>query len=247
MFSHSRLRRFVMQVVILLCILLALSACGLRPVRVVQKREFMSMCAQLRPEMQRRSLLDEQGAYLSSPLHAFMLQKDYGETLFQHLSPLFRYDADNSMAAPKTFAESAASRRDVQIRDYGFTLKQGLDTVDVDLIAQSDWEGAGRKEWLLSCKVMFGGTPVSRTYYLALQDLKAEDVLHARTLAVFECVAYDCELYLPGIGTSAYVPESPVIESMPGQRAVTSPPADPPVSPAAGTRKPSVPKKRRPS
>jgi hypothetical protein len=246
MFSHSILRRFAMQVVILLCILPALSACSLRPVRVVQKREFTIMCTQLRPEMKRRSLLDEQGAYLSSPLLKFMLKKDYGEKLFQHLSPSFRYSADNPMAAPKTFAENAVSRRDVQIRDYGFTLKQGLDTVDVNLIAQSDWEGAGRKEWLLSCKVAFGDTPVSRTYYLALPDLGVEEVLYARVLAVFECVAYDCELYLPEMGTSAYAPESPVIESMPGQRAVTSPPAKPPVPPVAGTRKPGVPKKRMP-
>ena len=218
MFSHSILRRFVMQAVILLSILLALSACSLRPVRVVQERQFTIMCAQLRKEMQRRSLLDEQGAYLSSPLRAFMLKKDYGEMLFQHLSPSFRYSADNPMAAPKTFVESAASRRDVQIHDYGFMLKQGLDTVTVDLIAQSDWEGAGQKEWLLSCKVVSGGAPVSRTYYLALPDLLTEDVLHARTLAVFECVAYDCELHVPGRGAASYAPESPVIEFIPGQR-----------------------------
>jgi len=245
MISHSILCRSAIQTVIPVCILLAVSACSLHPVRVVQEREFSKMCALLRPEMQRRSLLDEQGAYLSSPLLAFSLKKTYGETLFQHLSPSFRYSADNPMTAPNTFAESTDAKRDVQIRDYGFTLKQGLDTVNIDLIAQSDWEGAGRKEWLLSCKVTFGSTPVSRTYYLALPDLEAEDVLHARVLAVFECVAYDCELYLPGMGTSAYAPESPVIESMPGQRAVTSPSAKSPVSSAAGSGKPSVPKKRR--
>ena len=246
MFSHCMFRRSVVQVVILLSILPALSACSLRPVHVVQERRFTIMCAQLRPEMQRRSLLDDQGAYLSSPLLAFMLKKGYGEMLFQHLSPSFRYSADNPMAAPKTFAENAASRHDVQIHDYGFTLKQGLDTVNVDLIAQSDWEGAGRKEWLLSCNVMFGGAPASRTYYLALQDLVAEDVLRARTLAVFECVGYDCELYLPGMGTSSYAPESPVIEFIAGQREVTSPPAKSSIQPVAGTRKPSVPKKRVP-
>ena len=246
MFSHSILRPCVVQTVILLCILPALAACGLRPVYVVQDRPFTIMCAHLRQEMQRRSLLDAQGAYLSSPLFAPTLKKGYGETLFQHLSPSFRYSADNPMAAPKTFAESAASRRDVQIHDYGFTLKQGLDTVKVDLIAQSDWEGAGQKEWVLSCRVVSDGVPGSRTYYLALPDLAAEGVLRAHTLAVFECVAYDCALYLPGMGASSYAPESPVIEIMAGQRAVTSPPAKPSVQPAAGTRKPGVPQKRVP-
>jgi len=245
MFDHAILRRFIMHVMILLCILLALSACSLRPVRVVQERQFMIMCAQLRPEMQRRSLLDEQGAYLSSPLRVFKARQDVGEKLFQRLSPSFRYSADNPMAAPQTFVESAVSRHDVHVRDYGFTLKQGLDTVDVDLIAQSDWEGAGRKEWLLSCKVTFGSAPVSRTYYLALPDLEGDNMLYGRILAVFECVAYDCELFLSGMGRSAYAPESPVLESMPGQRVVTSPPVNP-SPPVAGSRKPSVPKKRTP-
>ena len=223
-----------------------MSACSLRSVRVVQERQFATMCAQLRPEMIRRSLLDEQGNYLASPLRAFTLKSDYGELLFRHLSPSFRYNADNPMAAPKTFAESAASMRDVQIRDYGFTLKQGLDTVDLNLIARSDWEGGGQQEWLLSCKVAFGSTPVSRTYYLALPDLEAEGVLTARVLAVFECIAYDCTLHLPQAGESAYAPESPVIESMPGQRVITSPPANPPAPPAARAHKPGIPKKRGP-
>jgi len=195
--------------------------------------------------MKRRSLLDEQGNYLSSPLFPLTLKKDYGQTLFQQLSPSFRYDADNPMAAPKSFAESAASRRDVQIRDYGFTLKQGLDTVYLDLIAQSDWDGTGLKEWLLACKVILGSAPVNRTYYLALPDLEAQGVLNARTLAVFECVAYDCILHLPIAGKLTHTPESPVIESMPGQRAITTPPVQPP-APSAKVHKPSIPKKRIP-
>jgi hypothetical protein len=175
-------------------------------------------------------------------MFTFKSEKDYGKILFQHLSPSFRYNADNPMAAPTTFAESAASRRDAQIRKHGFTLKQGLDTVDLNLIAQSDWEGHGRKEWLLSCKVTSGGAPVSRTYYLALPDLEAEGVLTARTLAIFECVAYDCNLHLPEAGT--YVPEAPVIESLPGQRTITSPPAKLPAPSTAGSHEPRVRAKR---
>ena len=245
MSSYAVFHRLVMQICIFF-VLLCVSACGLRPVRVVQERQFQIMCAQLRPEMIRRSLLDEQGNYLSSPLFTLTSQKDYGNTLFHHLSPAFRYNADNPMSAPKTFAESAASRREVQIRDYGFTLKQGLDTVDLNLIAQSDWEGEGRKEWQLSCKVTSGGAPVTRTYYLAIPDLEAEGALAARTLAVFECMAYDCNLYLPQAGKSAYAPESPIIESMPGQRAITSPPASPSAPPSVKAHKPSVPQKRSP-
>jgi hypothetical protein len=246
MFSLSMLRRFFMPLFIWLLILLSVSACSLRSIRVVQEDQFKSMCARLRPEMMRRSLLDEQGNYLSSPLLAFTMQKDYGETLFRRLSPAFRYNPDNPMAVPKTFEKSAASRNAVQIRDYGFTLKQGLDTVILDLIAQSDWEGKGQKEWLLSCKVVSDGAPVSRTYYLALPDLEAEGILTARILAVFECIAYDCDLHLPQTGKTTYTPESPVIESMPGQRVVTSPPAKPPTPPAAKAHKPSVPKRHAP-
>jgi len=222
------------------------SACSLRPVRVVHTRQFQIMCSHLRQEMIRRSLLDAQGNYLSNPFLSSAPKKHYGDTLFRRLSPAFRYNADNPMAAPKTFAESAASRREVQIHDYGFTLKQGLDTVELNLIAQGDWEGNGLKEWLLSCKVTSDDASVSRTYYLALPDLEATGTLTARTLAVFECLAYDCTLHLPQEGKSTYAPESPVIESMPGQRAITSPPAKPPAPPAAGAHKPNVPKKRNP-
>ena len=246
MFKDAMFHRLLTPACIILLALPHVSACSLRPVRVVQERQFQIMCAQVRPEMIRRSLLDAQGNYLSSPLFSLASKKQYGNTLFQHLSPAFRYNADNPMAAPKTFAESAASRREVRIHDYGFTLKQGLDTVELNLIAQSDWEGNGQKEWLLSCKVTSGGAPASRTYYLALQDLEAEGTLSARTLAVFDCVAYDCTLHVPQAGTSAYAPESPVIESMPGQRTITSPPAKAPAPPAARAHAPSVPKKRSP-
>ncbi|MCL2123148.1 MAG: hypothetical protein FWH34_03565 [Desulfovibrionaceae bacterium] len=246
MCNYAQRYRLIMQICILFFVLLSVSACSLRPVRVVQERQFQIMCAQLRPEMTRRALLDEQGNYLSSPLLPWASHKNYGNALFRHLSPAFRYNADNPMAAPKTFAESAASTREVHIRDYGFTLKQGLDTVDLNLIAQSDWEGNGQKEWLLSCKVTSGGAPVSRTYYLALPDLEAEGTLNARALAVFECMGYDCTLYLPNAGKPAYAPESPIIESLPGQRAITSPPANPPAPPAIKAHTPSVPKKRSP-
>jgi hypothetical protein len=246
MSGSSIFRRFFTPICGALSVLLCVSACGQRSVRVVQEGPFLTMCAHLRSEMMRRSLLDEQGNYFSSPLLTLAASESYGETLFRRLSPSFRYNADNPMTAPKTFAESSASGHDAHIRDYGFTLKQGLDTVDVDLIAQSDWEGNGRKEWLLSCKVTSGGAPVSRTYYLALPDLQAEGVLTARTLAVFECIAYDCSLHLPKTGQSSPAPESPVIESMPGQRVITSPPANPPVQSTAGTRKPGLPKKRGP-
>ena len=245
MVSHFTPRRFFPQFCILLCIPLCVSACSLRSVRVVQERQFKTMCAQLRPEMIRRSLLDEQGHYFSSPLPALPSKNDCGESLFRYLSPSFRYSA-NPMAAPKTFAESAASIHDVHIRDFGFTLKQGLDTVDLDLIARSDWEGDGRQEWLLSCKVTFGGVPVDRTYYLALPALEAEGVLSARLLAVFECIAYDCGLHWPQAGESAYAPEAPVFESMPGQRAVTSPAANSPAPSVAGAGKARVSKKRGP-
>jgi len=246
MFNYSILYRFLTRAFVLLLILLILPACSLRSIRVVQERQFKTMCAQLRQEMVRRSLLDEQGNYLSNPFSALTSGKDYGNILFRHLSPSFRYAADNPMSAPKTFAESAPSRRDVRIRDYGFTLKQGLDTIDLNLIAQGDWDGNGQKEWLLSCNVTSGDAPVSRVYYLALTDLETEGVLTARTLAVFECVAYDCSLHLPQAGNITYSPEAPVIESMPGQRAITTPPANSSVPPKAGTSNPGVLKKRSP-
>jgi hypothetical protein len=246
MLGSSIFHGFRMRLCTALFVLLCVTACGQRSVHVLQQQQFTTMCAHLRPEMIRRSLLDEQGNYLSNPFPAFSAQKGYGELLFRSLSPAFRYNSDNPMTAPGTFAESAASRRDVHIRDYGFTLKQGLDTIVLNLIAYADWEGGGHKEWLLSCKVSSDGAPVSRTYYLALPDMEAEGVLNARTLAVFECMAYDCSLYLPNTGDSAYSPESPVIESLPGQRAVTSPPENPPASPAARAHKPGVSKKRKP-
>ena len=236
MFSYSIPYRFLVQIFALLLVLLVLPACSLRSIRVVQERQFKTMCMQLRQEMVRRSLLDEQGNYLSNPFSALKSDRRYGNILFLRLSPSFRYASDNPMSAPKTFAESAASRRDVRIRDYGFTLKQGLDTIDLNLIAQSDWDGNGQNEWLLSCNVTSGDAPVSRTYYLALPSLETEGVLTARTLAVFECMAYDCSLYFPQAGNTSYVPESPVIESMPGQRAITSPPVNQPVAPDVGTR-----------
>jgi hypothetical protein len=177
-------------------------------------------------------------------LFVFALPGNLGQMLFRRLSPSFRHAADDPMTAPETFAELAASMRDVRIRDYGFTLRQGLDTVEVDLIAQGDWEGEGHKEWLLACTVTPDDALGSRTYYLALPDLEAEGMLTARVLAVFECTDYDCVLHLPRAGAFSYAPEPPVLESMPGQRTITHPPENPPAPPAAATHKPKAPKRR---
>jgi hypothetical protein len=217
----------------LLAFSLFLSACSLRPVRVLQEPLFKTMCGRLGPEMIRRSLLDADGQYLANHLPVFKKRDDYGTMLFRRLSPSFRYRPDAPaalMKAPESFAESVSSPRDARIREYGFSLTQGTDAVDVDMIALADWDGTGKEDWLLSCRVDFGGAPVSRVYYLVVAAPGEEGALVARTIAVHECAAFDCAVY-PGDG---YIPEAPVIEVAPGRSAVTSPPSSrPPVRPAA--------------
>lgn len=205
--------------VFLFCI--SASACALRPVRVIQEPQFNAMCRRLKTEMTRRSLLDAEGNYLAGLLPSPALRGDYGRILFERLSPSFRYGGQAPATAPKTFLESAASMKEVRIREYGFSMKQGLDTVDVDMLALADWEGGGGGDWLISCRVLSGGAPLSRTYYAAIAEPADEGILTARAVALYECGIFDCTLYTDG----SYLPETPVLEFLPGQRPVTTPPA----------------------
>ncbi len=217
----------------LLCLsaALCLCACAQRPVRVAQEARFKSMCLRLKPEMTSRALLDEQGNYLENHLKP-LSGDEYGRILFERLSPSFRYGDADPMVAPKSFAESVASPKDAQIRDKGFTLTQGLDTVEVELLAAADWNGDGKNSWLISCRVNYGSAPRSRVYYAAVADPETEGMLRASALGVYECETFDCAFRSAG----SFAPESPVIESLPGRRTITSPPTGGAQAPAPRAR-----------
>ena len=216
--------RALLHLALLSSSVLLLVACSLRPVQVVQEQQFTSMCKRLGPEMLRRSLLDEQGNYLAPLSSTSDSDHAYGSILFRRLSPSFRYAAQET-GLPSSFAEGNEAQ-DVQLGEKGFKLRQGLNTVEMEMIAVADWEGNGNSEWLASCKIVPEGSLASRTYYLAIA--KAPDELAplvARVLAVYDCENFVCTLYSGSGGAQPYAPEAAVIESMPGQRKITSPPA----------------------
>ena len=185
----------------------------------VQESRFSAMCRLLRTDMEKHYLLDAEGHYLAWRLPT--QQADYGRILFERLSPVFRYGASISASVPATFAESAASPHDAQIHDYGFSLVQGTDKIETNMLASADWDGDGKSDWLISCRVLPENAPWSRTYYLVVKNPGTEGILQTRTLALYKCEAYACELH----SGDSYIPEAPVAEVLPGKRTVTVPPA----------------------
>lgn len=201
-----------------------LTGCATKTVSVTDADEFGIMARRITPLLQSRQILDSEGAYVAPliPLAGLFQTGDY---LYQHLSPAFRFQLDPSLLPP-SFAATQRPGDSIEIRANGFLLRQGSESVQVQKLAEVDWNSDGRTDWLLLCRVDSPAINEKRDYYLVVEDVEATPLV-ARLIAAYDCRNQTCNLFVePGPGTSL-APETQVLEGTPGQRAIIPPPNSP--------------------
>ena len=201
---------------------LVLCGCSAKTVTVADEAEFATMIRRIGPVLQKRAVVDEQGAYMTPVFGGGV--PDAGAVLYERLSPAFRFRVDPSLLPP-TFAATRAKGDSLRMRPDGFLLQQGLQEIRVALLGITDWNDDGRDDWLVLCRVRSPGERTDLDYYLAITDTEAARLI-PRVLAVYDCRSARCRLLVEGAekGNAGLHPESPVIEVEAGQREITPAP-----------------------
>lgn len=222
---------------ILLCLaltaLVPLAGCAGKTVDVVQADQFKVMADRMHEELIARDILDKDRDYVSGLLGSG--DANYGEILFKRLSPDFLFEDVVGGTPGNTFAAIVFRGDGVQKRPGGFTIRRVRQSMKVNMIAITDWDGDGKKDWIVSCAVdgLRGGK--TRDYYVVIADPTAQGdqgPLKGKVAAVYESfgVAVAGKLYVrESAQKSTEAPASEaaptvVEESVPGLRPVTTPP-----------------------
>lgn len=224
-----------MRALCVLCLVCLLGGC-VKPadnltVQPLDGPEFRAMAVTLRPQLTRKGVLDEEGAWYTPLISlagmGFGNVKNAGQTLLDRLSPAFRFPGADPGLLPPTFRGMLTEQAKVTVAKHAFTVEQGLDRVYVSLLALTDWNQDGTDDWLVLCRVEPQSSPGNnRDYYLVLTDLHPA-ILTPRVLAVRDCVGGRCRV-VETASDPALTPDSPAVELMQGQQDVTQPPSNVP-------------------
>lgn len=230
-----------MRMPAVLCLACLLGGCvtpaGNLTVQPVDEFEFRTMTSSLRPQLTRKGLLTDDGAWYSPVLSLAGLglgpTKNAGTVLLDRLSPAFRFPGADPSLLPASFRGMVTDEATVTVTDHAFTVLQGVDKLYVSLLAVTDWTHDGRDDWLVLCRVEpQHQKDTRRDYYLLIADPSAP-VLTPRVLAVRDCVNGRCRV-VETADDPDLAPDSPAVELLQGQQAVTQPPAAAPAKTAAG-------------
>lgn len=150
-----------------------LAACapgGMRMVDAVDGNAFTTMSRAMHGEMLRRNLVDSRGSWYS-PVFSFGPFRA-GEKLVDRLSPRFRFPRAG-VAVPDTFRGMMGEDARLVLRGPVAVIEQGISRVELRLLAVADWNGDGKDDWLVRCRVGTATEPKKyRDYYLAVLDRK---------------------------------------------------------------------------
>lgn len=212
---------------LLLAALAALNGCAGRNVEVVQADQFKTMADRMHEELIARNILDSDRAYVSGLWGGG--DANYGEVLFQRLSPDFLFEDVVGGVPGSTFAASLRPGDGVQKTPGGFTIRRVRQSMKVNMVAITDWDGDGKKDWIISCAVdgLRGGK--TRDYYVIVADPPEQGILQGKVAAVYESFGVAGRLYLRESVKKSAAPAddsgpSVVEDTVPGLRSVTTPP-----------------------
>ena len=223
---------FLSRFCALLCLGCLLAGCGTtRPVVVVEKDEFIKMAHNMPKELKARNLLDADGSY-TAPM-SFKGLKDYGEILYNRLSPSFmlQNDTAHDVYLGATFAATKLPDSRVKHFPNGFSIDHATQRLKVNMVGIADWNGDGQDEWIVSCFVEPKRGGRTRIYYVLVPPpLNNEEILKGTVAAVYECFGLSCTLYVRDSkviqrdAADPLVPPTEIHDVVPGLQPVTTPP-----------------------
>ena len=231
-----------------LAVLLALlftGGCG-KSVDVVQPGQFKIMADRMSEELIARDILDSSRRYTAGVWGGGDVE--YGKALFTRLSPDFLFEDSVGVLPAATFASGIRHSDRVLMREAGFTIQGLRQNIAVNMIAVTDWNGDGRKDWLVSCLVDTPRGGKSRDYYVVIADPPEQGALRGSVVAIYESFGLAGRLYMRestladqnGAGSPSGGAAPTVVEdTVPGLKPVTTPPGSAP-SPKEGLEERSL-------
>ncbi len=219
-----------LRLLLLLCCTLMIIACSGRSVEVIQGDKFTAMANRMPQELVARNILDSDGDYVAA---VGLGDKSYGDILYKNLSPSFLFDHVAKSSAP-TFAASLKANEKVDMRAHGFSIvNKNANTyirygakirrIDVDMIAITDWEGDGQKDWIVACRYVGSVGANPRVFYVAIPVSQTKGRLDGKVVAVYEDLGATGRMYLKESAKPEDA-EKKVHHVVPGLKNVTEPP-----------------------
>lgn len=209
---------------LLLCAAL-LNGCATKSIDVVQPEQFKILADHMSKELRARNVLDDNNAYVA-PLFS-SATNDYGQQLFNRLSPAFIFEDSAYNMSYASFNSSVSASDRSRVSDNGFTIDYLRQKVTVNMVALLDWNGDGATDWLVSCFVEPRNGARTRDYTVIISDPKPEGPLQAQVVGVYECFGLACTLYMRD---SAITPppsaeqDGKAVDTVPGLKPITLPP-----------------------
>ncbi len=217
----------------LLSLVLLCAACSGKTVDVIQSDKFTAMANRMPQELVARNILDADGDYLA--VATVFQGGSYGDVLYKNLSPNFLFDHVAKDSAP-TFSASLKANENVKIHENGFSITDKnankyirygakIRRIDVDMVAITDWDGNGEKDWIVACRYVGSVGANPRVFYLAIpvSRASANSRFEANVMAVYEDLGATGRMYLSE-SAKPLPADTKVQHVVPGLKNVTEPP-----------------------
>lgn len=218
----------------LACSLSVLAGCALSGPQVVDDKDYAQMIRRFPKVMQEKGFADSQLHYTAALKFG---SGHYGEVLHNRLSPDFLYTEQKpgqDVYLGDTFHETLTpmSHEYMDKDGAGFRIVHPSQKVSVRMLAVLDWNGDGKDDWLVLCRVENYRGSLTRDYYLLLPDPDSvRGMLHAVVAATAESRGAGLTPVTSLRNTDAFgkkdaeMPQTKVKELEPGRETVTEPPS----------------------
>ena len=131
-----------------LSLLMMLAGCAPQGMRMVDAKDdaaFVSMYRAMKPAMQQKALVDRTGSWYEPLISTG--PKDAGLVFLDRLSPKF-CSAELNEPVVKSFRYMTVPGDQVKLDDWGASIRTAEYTVEIKLVAVTDWDGNGKDDWL---------------------------------------------------------------------------------------------------
>lgn len=157
-----------------LCSALMLSACAPHGMRMVDTKDdasFAAMYHAMKPAMLKKELVDAKGNWYAPVVS--LGPEDAGMAFLNRLSPKF-CNADLGEPAVESFRAMTTPEDEVKAGPWSASIRTQDWSLKLQLTAVTDWNGDGRDDWLVTCRLALAKSPAeSKEYFLLFTDPEA--------------------------------------------------------------------------
>lgn len=214
-------------ILVMMLLLPYIGGCAGNSVDIIQVNYFNALSKNMEHEFLNRNIIESDRTWLN--VDYFEDKTNYGNIIFQKLSPSIIFENDVTLKKYPNFASSISAADLVKIRKNSFKISSPTKTITTNMVAKADWNLDGKTDWIISCFVQTKLNPRTRDYTIVILD--PDNSFSAYVVGVKECIGSDCEQYqIYDIKTTTNnthancTHNSKTIDTLPGLKNITSPP-----------------------